>query len=530
MFSYGLRVFMRTVVFCVEWLLRTCGRRHPLSIKCIHLVQTHARRSFMLNQVSSVPWASRFEFVDAVNGHALQSVDSGVIHDTDGHTMAYKVTRTKPPSRPMLHTELGTTLSHLRAILAVDTTYGLILEDDVWLAMSHLWNNTDIMHVIRTAPSDWGLIQLGGSTPFTGEFVEWTSRDYGAYAYLVRKECIDAFRPFIQDGNGLHVDQHKSQEDFLYADFFIYGLVKHSTKYSVYAYHILSTYNNTTNMDSTIHTTHTIEHQRRTQQRLKDLLVCNLALPRLDCSVVYPVHTTPEPVSLCIPCHYRHLDRLRILLLSVYLQEVAPSEIVIALSSVPTTLHHASLQALVPYVPLKVIQTPDTRYAGENRNICIHHASHDIVSFIDADDMMHPSRLRIVGAIMSQRPQLATLYHSYANDAQFRPFQVLNGDVIYDLNTTMDGSTPYIDVPTDTGGRNGYGMFCNGFRIHNGHVTMRNSKVGGVRYVDKRRGQDAIFNRTILHTLGRHQDTMCFINQSLSYYLSQYSSSSWDMT
>jgi hypothetical protein len=63
----------------------------------------------------------------------------------------------------------------------------------------------------------------------------------------------------------------------------------------------------------------------------------------------------------------------------------------------------------------------------------------------------------------------------------------------------------------------------NGFGIHNGHPILRRSRLRSIRYTNERRGQDAIFNSTILQTLGRAESTMMIVNIPLTYYLQEYS-------
>jgi hypothetical protein len=104
-------------------------------------------------------------------------------------------------------------------------------------------------------------------------------------------------------------------------------------------------------------------------------------------------------------------------------------------------------------------------------------------------------------------------------------YKTMMGELIYDLHLELIDSKWVIPVPTDTGGADGFGLKDNGFRIHNGHSILRRSKIyNHVQYPDGGRGEDAIFNRTVIKTFGRTDDTMMMINTPLSYYLQQYSS------
>lgn len=518
------------------------NRPNSLSIKCINLPLSKARKHFMKSQLEAVNWSSDVTFIEAIDGKKLSSLYNGTYTYSTNNTIPYSIKITKP--HEIDKGVIGVTLSHIQAIRDVQTDYCLILEDDAWLTMGYLWKDTSIMDIINEAPEDWGIIQLGCSTSCVDDFIAWEPMNYGAFAYIIKKECVEQLVPIIYSKNlGIHVNQDDSGQDFIYSDFFIYGTVNYSTNYKTYSRSILSTYNDKHELDSTIHVDHSNDHITRTKIRLRELIETHvgtsiLSLFTSDFTIddkLYPsLGRTSDPVSLCIPCHYKHLDRLRILLLSLYLQEKLPDEIVISMSDIPrdalNTLGY--LQALIPCIPIHILQSTEKQYSGPNRNICIEHARNDLISFIDADDIMHPSRLRIVSEIMTQRNMLATFFHSYIkipSDGHTNRdyYQELLGTEIYNLNEKIDNVyIPCVNKDNIIG--NGHGIHCNGFRISNGHSSIRKSRLRGIRYGTAIRGEDAIFNRTILKHLGKDDNTMLFTNLQLSYYLETYSSTTFN--
>ena len=125
-------------------------------------------------------------------------------------------------------------------------------------------------------------------------------------------------------------------------------------------------------------------------------------------------------VSVVVPCIPNHITHLAQLLQSIQKGTVLPSEIVIALSETdPQTASNTEvmLQAHTT-VPLILASTPTQCYAAKNRNRGVHHCTGDIVSFIDADDLMHPARISIVTDVM-QRHKADAVYHSFTRDAHY---------------------------------------------------------------------------------------------------------------
>ena len=98
-------------------------------------------------------------------------------------------------------------------------------------------------------------------------------------------------------------------------------------------------------------------------------------------------------ISVVVSCYKKHLVKLMRLLDSIAQQTVKPLEVIVSSSScepsdVPTIADY-------PF-PVTLVLHRVRKNAAENRNIAMKLARGDIVSFIDADDIMLPRRLEAI--------------------------------------------------------------------------------------------------------------------------------------
>ena len=111
-------------------------------------------------------------------------------------------------------------------------------------------------------------------------------------------------------------------------------------------------------------------------------------------------------LSLCITMYDLDKDLLPRVLESVSKQTVAPDEIVIVSSGLPSGhLPHTKYPYLVvagKNIPLHTVNSTQRVDSASARNIGLAAAHKDIVQFFDVDDYMHPHFLNIVKGIFSQ--------------------------------------------------------------------------------------------------------------------------------
>ena len=103
-------------------------------------------------------------------------------------------------------------------------------------------------------------------------------------------------------------------------------------------------------------------------------------------------------LAVVVPCYKPHLPKLGRLLESIAAQTVVPDCVVVACSSV-TVVDVAAAAVATNGVEIVWVLSPDRRNAAENRNAGVAVAlarKIGAVTFIDADDIMHPQRCEAV--------------------------------------------------------------------------------------------------------------------------------------
>ena len=97
-------------------------------------------------------------------------------------------------------------------------------------------------------------------------------------------------------------------------------------------------------------------------------------------------------IGVAIPCYYGHIERLYDLLDSIEKQTILPTKVVISSSSTSKFTLNKTYS-----FPLSVIITVGKQNASKNRNIAaLNLHDMDYITFIDADDIMHPQRIEFL--------------------------------------------------------------------------------------------------------------------------------------
>ena len=106
------------------------------------------------------------------------------------------------------------------------------------------------------------------------------------------------------------------------------------------------------------------------------------------------IHIT---IGVAISCYQGHLEALGNLLESINLQSRKPDMVIVSCSS-----YDASNATATPYsskkysFPYHIFFHSEKKNAAENRNIAASYLTTDIITFIDADDIMHPQRIAVI--------------------------------------------------------------------------------------------------------------------------------------
>ena len=97
-------------------------------------------------------------------------------------------------------------------------------------------------------------------------------------------------------------------------------------------------------------------------------------------------------IGVAIPCFIKHISKCHELLESINQQTRLPDQVVVSCSSSkPEDFFHRDYK-----FPLKIIITGAKQNTAQNRNAAAKLLDTDIITFMDADDLMHPQRLEII--------------------------------------------------------------------------------------------------------------------------------------
>lgn len=98
-------------------------------------------------------------------------------------------------------------------------------------------------------------------------------------------------------------------------------------------------------------------------------------------------------IGVAIPCYKPHHSHLYRLIDSIAGQTHRPDKVVVSCSSwdIDATKHH-----IYDGIPITIVYSKRVIFQAENRNIAAGLLATDLISFIDADDVMHPRRLEYV--------------------------------------------------------------------------------------------------------------------------------------
>lgn len=131
-------------------------------------------------------------------------------------------------------------------------------------------------------------------------------------------------------------------------------------------------------------------------------------------------------IGVVIPCYVGHIKMLTELLDSIENQTVKPDKVVVSCSSTN------SISVKEYSYPLIIVTTNQKLNAAKNRNIAASQLSDmDLITFIDADDIMHPQRIEILLDIFNKTNCDIVLHNFIVDNNNFQ--EIVNID--YKINT-----------------------------------------------------------------------------------------------
>lgn len=209
-------------------------------------------------------------------------------------------------------------------------------------------------------------------------------------------------------------------------------------------------------------------------------------------------------IGIAIPCYEPHHHLLYGLFDSIAAQTRKPDRIVVSCSSwkIDKRKDHVynGIPITILYAKRRIVQ-------AENRNIAARLLNTDIISFIDADDLMHPKRLEFILAGF-EKAGCDVIVHSYQNSKYSRtiPFEEetevrLTDDVI-------------VKSPSQPGC-----MFENGEQpFHHAHIGITREAFSKFQYpIEQRyyRIEDSVYLATLL----QNGMKIRYLDNKLSQYM-----------
>ena len=189
-------------------------------------------------------------------------------------------------------------------------------------------------------------------------------------------------------------------------------------------------------------------------------------------------------IGICISCYIGHISKLFELLDSIESQTLLPDKVVISCSSTPDSLKE-SLSFTKYRFLVEFYNHPDYKNASQNRNIAISKLlDMDYISFIDADDIMHPQRIELITRTL-QETDCDILLHNYNIKPGFQPIEELS----YRVNSLMKSPKWYGIEHIDSQ----YNLVEH---IHHSQSTVKHHILYKVSYLEEdryKRIEDSVF-------------------------------------
>jgi glycosyltransferase involved in cell wall biosynthesis len=206
-------------------------------------------------------------------------------------------------------------------------------------------------------------------------------------------------------------------------------------------------------------------------------------------------------ISVCIPCIQKHIPFLSSCVASINKQTILPIEIVISISNIENLEAMKNIEIECEKIinsskiPIKIKYTYEKKYAGENRNICVQEAEGNVVSFIDADDLMHKDRIKILTEIFDKYKDYIGVLHYFVE------------------NTSLDNEEKFDEKNIQ--------KYSFTELLHFGHSSFRKKIFEKYKYGSDHRGQDVKFVASILP---EYMDKILIYKRPLTFYMSNNSS------
>lgn len=214
-------------------------------------------------------------------------------------------------------------------------------------------------------------------------------------------------------------------------------------------------------------------------------------------------------IGVAIPAYFGHINALFNLLDSIQNQTILPDKVIVSCSS----SKDSDFEKMKQYTfSLKIITIEEKKCAAQNRNIAALQLSDvDYITFIDADDIMHPQRIEILLKTF-QEDNSDIILHNYAN------YENIENKLIQKI-TENDICIRKNSLKQCYSGCITHENYCNfNDKIHHGHVSIKQSIFTIIQFPEEPefyRKEDCVFCHRIFSL---PNITNSYIKNELSFY------------
>jgi hypothetical protein len=185
-------------------------------------------------------------------------------------------------------------------------------------------------------------------------------------------------------------------------------------------------------------------------------------------------------IGVAVPAYIGHIVPLFKLLDSIQNQTIMPDKVVVSCSSTKDSDFDSYYEKMKNYTfPLQIITTEDKKCAAQNRNIAASNLMDmDYISFIDADDIMHPQRIEVLLKVFKDHDSDIILhnYSNYENIENKLIQKIQKNDIVIinnNLKQCISGCITHKDYHTMNG------------KIHHGHVSIKHCIFNQVQFPEE---------------------------------------------
>lgn len=214
-------------------------------------------------------------------------------------------------------------------------------------------------------------------------------------------------------------------------------------------------------------------------------------------------------IGVAIPCYSGHAHYILPLLHNIASSTVKPDSIVISCSSWE---HSKRLGFTYDGIPVQIWYATERLNVAQNRNRAASCLNTDLITFLDADDLMHPKRIEFLRHTLETRPDVSAVYHGYSWEHVSK-----RGDPFWEEESPRPLPNPMVKDP------NAVGIMVatdppNQYEHHHAHVTIRRAVFDLFRFPeswDSYRKEDSLYGAFLV----AHAVPVLFLNNKLSRYI-----------